>query len=242
MARRAPSPAHQWADFAKKSMGFLSRRLSLVAMTVAIVLWLTVLGLGTPTRTSIVVFAFFAALAFGYVIPAVATHKNWPAQAMFLWAQGPRPNWKPTDDKDGLVERVNWAIEDGHDEASWREARTLASQLPADVRRAHALSMIDLFENAHFDEDAYGTAVEAVTDPAESRYWRVQFSVTQAFAAYQVGGDYLKLLLEASKNEGPFSIATPSRLRILIARVVFPILFLIVGVVLGVALAVVVGN
>lgn len=238
MARRAPSPAHQWADFAKKAMGFLSTRLSLVAMAVSIVLWLTVLGLGTPTGLSIIVFTFFAALALGYTIPAIANRKHWPAQQMFLWAQGPRPNWKATDDKDGLVERVNWAIEDGRDQASWLAARTLASQLPADIRRVHALAMIDLFESAHFDEDAYGTAVDAVTDAAESRYWRVQFAVTRAFAAYQTGGDYLKLLLEAAKQEGPFSGTTQSRVRIWIARVGFSIFFLTVGVVAGVVMAI----
>jgi hypothetical protein len=239
MTRRASGPAQQWADFAKKSMGFVSTRSSAFAIVVGLVVWLTVLGLRPVNRPSIVVFAFFAALALGYTLPAIANRKHWPVQAMFLWAQGPRPNSNPTDDKDGLVSRVNAAIAAGSDEpGSWLEARALVAKLPPNIRREHALAMVNLFENAGFDAAAYEAAVAEVSDVAESRYWRVQFAVTQAFAAYQTGEDYMQPLLEASKREGPFSLSAQSRVRVWIARVGFAAFFLIVGAVAAVALTI----
>lgn len=238
MAHKALSPALQWADFAKKSMGFLSTRASAFAIVIGVVVWLTVVGLSAVTRTSVVVFAFFVSLALGYTIPAIGNRRHWPAQAMFLWAQGPRPNSNPADDKDGLASRVNGAIKDGFDEASWLKARALVAQLPPDIRREHALAMVNLFETARFDEEAYEAAVAEVSDPAESRYWRVQFAVTKAFAAYQTGGDYVKPLLEACKQEGPFALAAQSRVRVWIARVGFPTFFLVVGIIEAVALTV----
>jgi len=237
MTRRASGPAQQWADFAKKSMGFVSTRSSAFAIVVGLVVWLTVLGLRPVNRPSIVVFALFAALALGYTLPAVANRKHWPAQAMFLWAQGPRPSSTPADDKDGLVSRVNAAIAAGSDEpGSWLEARALVAKLPPNIRREHALAMVNLFENGRFDEVAYEAAVAEVNDLAESRYWRVQFAVTKAFAAYQTGEDYMQPLLEASKREGPFSLTAQSRLRIWIARVGSSAFFLIVGIVAAVGI------
>ncbi|HEX7612032.1 MAG TPA: hypothetical protein VF371_04590, partial [Candidatus Limnocylindrales bacterium] len=157
----------------------------------------------------------------------------------FLWAQGPRPSSKPADDKDGLVSRVNAAIAAGSDEpGSWLEARTLVAKLPPNIRREHALAMVNLFEKAGFDAAAYEAALAEVTDVAESRYWRVQFAVTQAFAAYQTGEDYMQPLLEASKREGPFSLSAQSRVRVWIARVGFAAFFLIVGAVAAVALTI----
>ena len=222
----------------KKAMGFVTTRSSVIAIAFAIVVWLTALTLNPGTYLFVVVFGFFATLALEFLFAALANRSHWPAQAMFLWAQGPRPNWNPAEDKDRLVDRANWAIVDGHDEASWQAARTIASELPADIRRVHALAMIDLFESAHFDEEAYEAAAGAVTNEAEGRYWRVQFAVTRAFAAYQTGGDYMKPMLEVSRQEGPFVIATPSRVRVWIARVGFPIFFLTVGVVAGVVMAI----
>jgi hypothetical protein len=239
MTRRASSPAQQWADFAKKSMGFLSTRSSAIAIFVGLVVWVTVVDLSGVAGTSVVVFAFFAALALTYTVPAIANRKHWPAQAMFLWAQGPRPNWSPNDDKDGLIDRVNGAIVAGSDEpGSWLEARTLVAKLPPDIRREHALAMVNLFENARFDAEAYEAAVGEVSDVAESRYWRVQLAVTQAFAAYQTGEDYMKPLLEASRTEGPFSLTTQSRVRVWIARIGFSAFFLTVGIVAAVVLTV----
>jgi len=237
MTRRPSGPAQQWADFAKKSMGFLSTRSSAFAIVVGLVVWLTVLGLSPVNRLSIVVFTLCAALALGYTLPAIASRKHWPAQAMFLWAQGPRPSSKPGDDKDGLVSRVNAAIAAGSDEpGSWLEARALVAKLPPDIRREHALALVNLFEEARFDAAAYEAALAEVTDVAESRYWRVQFAVTQAFAAYQTGEDYMQPLLEASKREGPFSLTAQSRLRIWIARVGSSAFFLIVGIVAAVGI------
>ena len=66
------------------------------------------------------------------------------------------------------------------------------------------MAMVNLFESAHFDEEAYEAAVSQVSDAAESRYWLVPLAVTRAFAAYQTGEDYRKPLIEASKREGPF--------------------------------------
>jgi hypothetical protein len=235
MARGSLSPARQWADFANKSMGFTTTRTSGIALLIGLVVWVTVVDISGATQASIVVFAFFAALALGYTLPAIAHRKHWAAQAMFLWAQGPRPNWKPADDKDGLVSRVNDAIVNGSDEESWLEARALVAELPADIRREHALAMVSLFETAHFDEEAYEAAVAQVSDAAESRYWRVQSAVTRAFAAYQTGEDYLKPLLETSKREGPFRLTAQSRTRVWIARVGFPAFFLAVGIVAAVA-------
>jgi len=218
-------------------MGFLSTRSSAFAIVVGLVVWLTVLGLSPVNRLSIVVFTLCAALALGYTLPAIASRKHWPAQAMFLWAQGPRPSSKPGDDKDGLVSRVNAAIAAGSDEpGSWLEARALVAKLPPDIRREHALALVNLFEKARFDEVAYDAAVAEVTDLAESRYWRVQFAVTKAFAAYQTGEDYMQPLLEASKREGPFSLTAQSRLRIWIARVGSSAFFLIVGIVAAVGI------
>jgi hypothetical protein len=237
MTRRGSGPAQQWADFANKSMGFLSARSNAFAIVVGLVVWLTVLGLSPVNRLSIVVFTSFAALALGYTLPAIANRKHWPAQAMFLWAQGPRPSSTPADDKDGLVSRVNAAIAAGSDEpGSWLEARALVAKLPPNIRREHALAMVNLFENGRFDEVAYEAAVAEVTDLAESRYWRVQFAVTKAFAAYQTGEDYMQPLLEASKREGPFSLTAQSRLRIWIARVGSSAFFLIVGIVAAVGI------
>ena len=237
MTRRASGPAQQWADFANKSMGFLSARSNAFAIVVGLVVWLTVLGLSPVNRLSIVVFTSFAALALGYTLPAIANRKHWPAQAMFLWAQGPRPSSTPVDDKDGLVSRVNAAIAAGSDEpGSWLEARALVAKLPPNIRREHALAMVNLFENGRFDEVAYEAAVAEISDLAESRYWRVQFAVTKAFAAYQTGEDYMQPLLEASKREGPFSLTAQSRLRIWIARVGSSAFFLIVGIVAAVGI------
>lgn len=237
MTLRAASPAQQWADFAKRSMGFLSSRSSALAMVVGVLAWLTVLGISPVNRVSSVAFALFAALAVGYALPAIANRKHWPAQAMFLWAQGPRPSSNPADDRDGLVSRVNAAIAAGSDEpGSWLEARALVAQLPPDIRREHALAMVDLFENGRFDEAAYEAAIGEVSDVADGRYWRVQLAVTQAFAAYMTGGDYLQPLLVASKREGPYQLPTASRLRILMARLGFSAFFLTVGIVATVLL------
>jgi hypothetical protein len=235
MTRRASGPAQQWADFVKKSMGFLSTRSSAFAMVVGLVVWLLVVGLGAVTRPSIVVFIFFAALALGYMLPVIANRKHWPVHAMFLWAQGPRPNSNPADDKDGLVARVNEAIAVGSDEPdSWLEARALVAELPSNIRREHALAMVNLFENARFDAAAYEAAVAEVSDVAEARYWRVQFAVTQAFAAYRTGEDYMQPLLEASKREAPFNLSAKSRLRVWLARIGPSAFFLIVGMVMAV--------
>ena len=98
------------------------------------------------------------------------------------------------------------------------------------------MAMVNLFESAHFDEEAYEAAVSQVSDAAESRYWLVPLAVTRAFAAYQTGEDYRKPLLEASKREGPFGLTAQSRMRVWIARVGFPAFFLTLGVVAGVGL------
>jgi hypothetical protein len=98
------------------------------------------------------------------------------------------------------------------------------------------MAMVNLFESAHFDEEAYEAAVAEATDLAESRYWRVQFAVTKAFAAYQTGEGYRKPLLEASKREGPFGLTAQSRTRVWIARVGSSAFFLIVGIVAAVGI------
>jgi hypothetical protein len=217
----------------------VSSRSSALAIVVGVVAWLTVLSLSPMYRLSIVVFTLFAALALGYTLPAIANRKHWPAQAMFLWAQGPRPSANAADDTDGLVSRINTAIAAGSDEpGSWIEARTLVAKLPPDIRRVHALAMVDLFENGRFDETAYEAAVGEVSDVADGRYWHVQFAVTQAFAAYLTGGDYMQPLLVASKRGGPYPLPISSRPRILMARLGFSVFFLSIGSVAAVVLTV----
>ena len=230
MTRHTPSPTQEWTQFTKKAMGFVSAKSSAMTVVVALMVCVGLAGLRPRIHMDLIVFGFFATLSVAYLLTALTHVWNWPAQAMFVWAQGPRPNWDPADDTNELASRVTEAIAHARDDESWRETRTLAEQLPADIRRVHALAMIDVFHLARFDEVAYSAAVGEVKDEVESRYWR-------AFAEFLTGGDYLEPLLEASKELGPFSLDLPSRVRIWIARGGISAVFMGVGIVAGVVLA-----
>lgn len=237
MTRHTPSPTEEWTQFTKKAMGFVSAKSSAMTVVFALMACVVLAGFRPGIHMDVIVFGFFTTLSVTYFLAALTHVWNWPSQAMFVWAQGPRPNWDPADDTNELASRVTEAIAHARDEESWRETRTLAEQLPADIRRVHALAMIDVFHLARFDEPAYSAAVGEVKDEVESRYWRAQFAVTQAFAEFLTGGDYLEPLLEAAKKLGPFSLDMPSRVRIWIARGGLSAAFLSVGVVAGVVLA-----
>jgi hypothetical protein len=237
MKRRELTPAREWRRYANRVMGYVSTKSSAVAIVAAVFVWLEVPQVSGSIHLYLIVLGFFAALAAAYLVASLTHLRNWPAQPMFLWAQGPRPNWNPDDDKEGLVPRVNKAIEQGRDEHSWRDARNLAEQLPDDIRRVHALAMINVFEKGLFDEDAYQAAIAEVKDEAESRYWRVQLAVARSFAAHLAGDDYMASLLAAAKSEGRFALPMQSRVRILVARVGLSVAFLAIGVFASVPLA-----
>lgn len=243
MTGNGPTLGKEWVNFVKTSIVPYGGRAGVVATAVVVVVWLLVLGISPVSRLSVVMFQLFVALALASMLVAILNRNRWPAQALFVWAIRERARLyessRKTSPEEQLASRVNDMIFGGSGEpGTWAKVRAEARNLRPSARREHVLATADLFETGEYDSTAFDAALAELGDDAERRYWRVRLAMTEAFAAYAVDGDYMAVLLEAASREGPFVLAVPGKLRLLMYRFAASASFLCVGIVAALAIAI----
>jgi hypothetical protein len=238
-----PSLGKRWVVFSRKSAGLLTLRASVLATIIALDIWWVELNTIAVWRVSAIVLELCAALAIGYGLPAIANRRHWRAHVLLLWAAAEQFRLYPPTaarDLDGVDSRVDELLAAGTGApASWVEARALAVELRPSARREQVLALADLCENGWFESPRFRAAIAELGDDAERRYWRVRFAMTEAFAAFLNGDDYVTPLLVASAEEGPFLATAKDRWRVYMARFGFSALILAVGVATALLLAIV---
>jgi hypothetical protein len=207
-------------------------------MAIGLILWLVALAL-TPPAIAMGVFIpeLPLALAVVYALPAIAQRRHRPVVAMFLWVSETRTKLYPdaVSDRaqDELAARIDALIAAGTGEpGTWAEIRKLAVDLQPDIRREHVLAMADLFETDQYEVTKVDAALAELPTDEARRYWRVRLATTEAFAAYAVDGDYIKILLGACASEGPFALSAMNWLRSRLGPFVVSAIYLGIGLVL----------
>ena len=235
MTANGPTLGVLLGRFSRQSIGIMSRRGSMVAGIAGLALWIVLLALNTTTL-ELGIFELFLALAFAYALRAIVRRRHWPILAMFLWVSEQReklyPNAGRDPSQDELAARIDALIAAGTGEpGTWAEIRKLAVDLQPSIRREHVLAMADLFETDRYEVTGVDAALAELPTDDERRYWRVRLATTEAFSAYAIDGDYVKILLDACADEGPFALSAVNWVRLRLGPFVVSAIYLILGLV-----------
>jgi hypothetical protein len=217
--------------------GVPSEPVTFVAFLLAAAIWgLEVWLYGYP-RLSFLVLEMFAAIsAAGYIVE-MRNWRRWPAWELMSWSFWEQARLYKSATP-GLGARLEPLVQQATaDPATWSEIRALAAGADSPMRE-RVLAWADLMEGLPLDLSQYRSAVAAIEDERERRYWAAGLAQVESFAAYLSRGDYLQPLRDAQARLGPLHPPIRARLR----RYGLYAIPLIVGLAVTVPVAIIWGN
>jgi len=204
MEEAPPTLRVLWPEFEQKAWGYLTTRESGLALAAGIGIWIAWASTGPVVRPSTALLGLCVAIAAAYGAVELLHWRHWRAWWLFRWVYREQARLDATSGGTHKVtiRELDRLMSDAVPGSGvWPDIRSLAAPLDP-APRENLLLLADIVEGRSHDSTKLRSAVAQLADAEERRYWTARLAITEAFAAYAAGADYMRPLVDAAAKIG----------------------------------------
>jgi len=204
MEEAPPTLRVLWPEFEQKAWGYLTTRESGLALAAGIGIWIAWASTGPVVRPSTALLGLCVAIAAAYGAVELLHWRHWRAWWLFRWVYREQARLDATSGGTHKVtiRELDRLMSDAVPGSGvWPEIRSLAAPLDP-APRENLLLLADIVEGRSHGSTKLRSAVAQLADAEERRYWTARLAITEAFAAYAAGADYMRPLVDAAAKIG----------------------------------------